>query len=309
VTLAAAGVALAVIGALIISFDQFANTSSFFDDGSGNGVSTDKTPGILICLVVVLLGYGVAAQGRTGPLGAAGVLATLIGLPALLEFIFIDVNNGSDPFNLSGVLGIATAAFVLAYLLGPTRGHPAYLGAAALALWLFVLDQVQSLVAAPVQEISVQISGDPTAGPNLTGLGIASLVIGIGYLVTTAYLDRKNLSGAATAFLPAGIAALAVGFDLLASKLEQAGTGILVVIAGIGLIALGVSAERRFSSWLGGLWVLGGVVTVLADVVHDAVPAGITLIIVGVVVVVGAYFATAGLREPLETDPGPSLRG
>src|SRR3546814_5739670 len=74
--------ALASLGVLIVS--------------GGTGASDDdcnKWPGVLLCALVVAAGYFVLGAVRTGAMAASDTLAAALGVPALLVFLTLDVND------------------------------------------------------------------------------------------------------------------------------------------------------------------------------------------------------------------------
>jgi hypothetical protein len=300
VTLGAVGSGLIVVGAL-------AESGNRLGDGSG---SPNRVPGILICAVVVVAGYVVVAQARRGPLATAGVAASALAVPPLMFFVTLDV-HATPPLSLEAILFVSTAVWIASYVFGPGRGHGFYLGAGLLGLWLFVLEEVEGVLSFPLR-IPQLLFGSSSVGfgrsvPSTSTTGALSLIFGVGYLLVGSRLDRRERRGIATPFMLAGLISLFWGIALLSGDLEEVGTGIALIIAGVGVAILGATAERRATTWVGGLAVFFGCTLLaakIADTNTDAFAAAAVLLGVLVIMLGNLFVVTWG--EPDETLGGPT---
>jgi len=304
VTLAAAGSGLIVVGALVESGNRL---------GDGTG-SPNRVPGIVISALVLAAGYAMVAKFRTGPLATAGVAASALAVPPLLFFLTLDVNK-TPPLSLDVVLLVSSVVWLVSYLVGPSRGHAFYLGAALLGIWLFVLEEVEGVFSFPFRlpallfgSSSSSSTSDYQVVPSTSTVGTISLVFGIGYLVAARQLDHRSQRGFATPFFLAGLVSLFWGITLLSNDLQEIGTGIALVAAGIGVAILGATSERRGTTWIGGIAVFFGAAVLAGKLAGDDVDGlAAALVMVGVVtILIGSLFVSAW-GEPDETVPGPSV--
>lgn len=307
VTLAAAGSALVVLGALVESGNRLAESS---DGGDPN-----RWPGVLLCALVIGAGYALIAKFRHGPLATAGVAASAVAVPPLLFFLTLDA-RGTEPFSIDAVLGVSFLAWALSYAFGPSRGRGFYLGAALIALWLFVLEQTEGVLSLPFRLIPAALQdafGSESSAlsrlstPNTTNLGAISLLFAGAYLVMAVTSDRRQRSGLGTPFAFVGLITLYAGVSLLASDLQEIGTGMAFIVTGVGGAIVGALGERRGSTWAGGTFAFLGAVVIaakLADGNADALAAA--LAVFGVLAVLLGNLFPVAWGEPPETDPGPS---
>jgi len=309
VSLAGAGAAMLVVGAIALGGDQLFGTSS----GEGSQI-----PGLLITFAVIVAGVALTASYRSGPLAAAGVAASAAALPAFLAFL---TYSQDSPPSFDTILLLSFIGWAAGYLVGPGRGHSLYVGAALLGLWLWFVEVTEHLFSFPVNflfglaraasagTIDSSSSSSSSFGassgsvPDATTIGIYTLVFAVGYLVVARLLDRRNLRGLATPFTFAGVVTLIVGVASLSNDLEQVGTGIAFAIAGLLLIYLGATEGRRATNLVGAILVFLGITTVVADPFDTATSFGFAEIIVGTVAILIAHWIATQFHEPPETEP------
>lgn len=279
-------------------------------------------PGIALSLVVLVAGYGALVGFRGGPVATAGVVASTLGWPALFFFLTLDATD-FPPFSVDALLAVSTMAWVASYLAGPGRGHAFYLGAALVGLWLFVLEQVESIVSFPFVvpfllfgTVEASDGGGGTfdgggasvdAMPDPSTIGAISLLFAGTYLLAVGLADRRGLFGTATPFLFASLVTLFVGVFALADDLEATGTGIVLVLVGLGLAVFGAGTGRRGTTWLGGGAVFSGATTIVGDLAGERAQVfGLVTVVVGVAVIALAAAGATAWQEPDETVGGPS---
>lgn len=295
--LGGAGAVLAFIGLVVLSFD-----TSGIDDGDGD---SNKMIGVLLCAAGVAAGYALVARFRAGGLATFGSVVAVLLLPFMLFFLTFD-DNDLPPFSVDVVLMLSVAGWLLGYLLGPARGRPLFLGAAAAGLWLFILEQVESAFTAPFEILPVPFPVDDfsrQSPPDAGTIGLVCLIFGLGYLSLASLLDRRGLHGMVPPFLVVGFLALYTGFFAVQEDLEPAGAGALLVGAGLIIVFIATRMDRRGSAWLGGAAVAIGAAWIVGDAFEntDSVTApAITLMIVGAAVALAGDRWAAAMSEPSE---------
>jgi hypothetical protein len=292
IAIGAGGCALAVLGGAVVSIDAA--------DGGGR---IDLLPGLLVMGALVAGGVAAQRRWRSGPLAAAGTVAVLLGVPVLLVFgtLLLDEHR----FRLLPIVVLSTLTWAGAYLFGPGRGRPAYLGAAAIGLWLTVLDAFGDLDRLPYLIFPVVLTPSFDGGPgvdlfgrpDLTTTGLLSLAVGAGLVALSRRLDQRGGHGAATPLLVAGIPALVVGCAAMADELEVAGAGLVVAAVGLALALHGGSVGRRATAWIGGALTAIGVGAVLGDLTDDDAAGGLVLLLAGLGLVAGAHHLAARAQE------------
>jgi hypothetical protein len=306
VSLAGVGVGLAILGVLVWSITYIAEGSSALFGGGGSPGGSRHYLGAIISLVVVAVGYALAIIARRGPLATAGVTASALGVPVCVEFLTLDLGGGSTQLvNFDATVWISVAAWLVSYLfVRGTRGHSVYLGFVALVVWDYIVDKV-----APIPLTQAVQSRLPTAGSvlnglgpgfDLTTLGAVSLVIGAVYYAIALGLDRSGRAGAATPIALVAFLAVVLGIAALTPDLDQAGTGVVVLIAGLVLGAYGARFGRRFTTWA---WAAGaalGAALLVAKAVSNTGGAdlGVALICAGAAFVAGGALLAKAFGEP-----------
>lgn len=313
VALAGVGVALAVFGVVVLGTTG--------GSGGGGGGSSHAV-GIVLSLALIAAGYLLLFARRSGPLATAGVAATALGVPVLMGFI-TDAADAGPSATINVVVLVSLAAWLVSFLLVPgASGHVFYLGAFTVVLWAYLLDKIEpdiltGLVLLPFNGLRTSINGIGGSGssnyrfmntlPDFNTVATVSILIGLLYYAAAFVLDRTGRSGPAVAFVVGGLPAMVFGLLVAAVNAAQSVEGILIIIAGVVLGFAGARTLRRFTTWFWSLAVGVGIVVILADVVgdHDTT-AGISLIVVGVLLVAAALGLSIALREPDETIHTPA---
>jgi hypothetical protein len=262
----------------------------------------------------------------------AGAVAAALGVPPLLFFITFD-ESSFPPYSTDAILIVSTAAWLISYAIGPARGRPFFLGAGLIGLWLTVLQLVEDVFEAPFgffpffgvgaeesfSETGVAIDGSgfdetttfespdvltqPTFdAPDPTTIGLLTLGLGVAFLLVGRYLDRRGHHGTATPFAFAALPTLLTAPLFLADDLEQAGTGLLLLVIGAGLALFGATARRRATAWIGGGVAAIGLAVFLGDMSDDAMVIGLLYVAAGIGMVAGGHALATALREPDEME-------
>ena len=310
IAMAAAGCALGIVGVLIVSGD------TGFSDGDGD---VNKVPGIVLCALVVAAGYFLMASVQRGAIATAGAVAAAIGVPPLMFFLTVD-QNSFPPHSTEAILIVPTLVWLGTYCAGPGRGRPLFLGAGLLGLWASLLQLTEKLFDTPFIIFgSFATSFDDTGGfnqefspdyPSPTNIGLISLLLGVAYLFGARTLDRGGRHGAATPFALAALPTLILGTIFLADDLQSEGTGLLLLIIGIGLAHHGATTYRRATTWIGGALTAIGAATFLADMTDDATTGGMLFLAAGIAIVAAGHafgVATHEADEMTITVGGPPL--
>lgn len=305
VALAAAGCALVVVGVLVISGDGL---------GAGDGDDGSRLPGVLLSAGIVAGGLYLLARARSGPLAAAGTVAAALGVPALVFFVTFDADD-VPPYSTESILYLSTMAWAAAYLVGPGRSRPFFLGAACIGLWLSVLQAIEEVftfpfgVASFFLGVAVDDSVDGSFAPDVPDpmtIGGISLAIGAAHLLLARWCDRHGYAGTATPLTVAALLALPIGVGFTADEFEAVGAGLLGVLVGFYVAAHGASVGRRATTWLGAAGVAWSLVAIVTDLVDDATPGGFVLMLLGAGVIAAAEALRRATNEPDELTAGPS---
>lgn len=301
-SLAAAGVFVAVIGILVWAGGHLGSgiQVDFNESGPVTQGGGRRFLGAGLFLVLVLLGYGLLVVRRTGPLATAGAVAGAVGVPLAIGFVTFDIGNtfsGDLPINLDALALVSILVWLASYFAVPgARGRSFYLGATAVMLASYV--GFKSAGDSTLQS-AVNLGGSGAAGsPDTNAVGAIGLVFGLAYYAIAALLDRRGQRGAAVALAFAGFVVTLAGVAGLAESFGVSGTGVLLIALGVLLAWYGGRFGRRFTTWLWSTAVLVGIVMIIAKASPDNfTAAGISLIVIGVVVVVLAYLASAATNE------------
>jgi hypothetical protein len=326
VALAGVGVVLVIFGVLVWA-GEYASSGGGgggpFGEGRGGGSDSHKILGIALSLVVIAIGYAVAIVRERGPLTNAGVAASALGIPVLMGFLSYDTSNTSGlPISTDAIAVVSMVVWLASYVVLPAvRGHVFYLGTTLLTLWLYLLDKIEPhLFSAQwifpfafANDSSFDSSGNfdvPSfSPPDFNTVAAVCLVFGLGYYIIALVLDTGGRSGIAVAFALIGFLATASGIAAAAVNLAQAATGVLLIVLGTAIGAYGARSRRRFTTWLSCGAIGFGIILILAKAIPDnATEAGISLIIVGALLVGVAATVSQLANEPDETAVSPAAR-
>jgi MFS family permease len=144
---------------------------------------------------------------------------------------------------------------------------------------------------------------DTTGGPSSHTIGGYTLAFAVAYLFAAHRLDRSDRRGIATAFTFAAVVTTVIGIALFSDDLEQVGTGLAYVVAGIGVAYLGALGGRRLTTIVGGILVFGGATAIVAEPFETVQSFAIAEMAAGAVVVAAAHLIATFWHEPAETDP------
>ncbi|MGH9185253.1 MAG: hypothetical protein ACRD0U_05495, partial [Acidimicrobiales bacterium] len=301
IALAAVGVALVILGALVWAGEG--TIKSAVESYFGEGDDTEKTLGSVLSLLIAASGYALLGVVRTGPAATAGSVAAALGVPLLLVFLSLDFQRRDLPVSIDFVLLVSIAAWLVTYVWVPGgRGRSLHLGLAAGGLWFYLTGKGTGLF--DVGELA-------TDSPDATTFGVLSLLFGAGYYAAAIVLDRLDRHGVALPFVITGLIATGAGVAGLADDLTNYGTGILLMILGVVLGGYGAAAGRRFTT---GVWAAGfglGVLLIIGEAVASGddpsfTAFGVVTMIVGAGLVAAAHFLAPVVGEPGELEPGPS---
>ena len=308
---AAGGVAGVLIVAALVAFV----TAIDNDDPQIAGVLLS----IVLLVAAVLAGYW-----QRGPVRSAAVTALVLTFPVLWISAVIGDGEGTGQSDVRLVFILITVSYLVLYLVTWTRGRGVLLGGALFvaASWIVfeVADQPLGFgVSGPFARVGFN-EPNPFGTDNSRSVAVVMVLIGLGFLAATAILDRRSRHGIATPFLVVGaiyaiFGAYALGVD--ADSVYE--TGVFLAIAGLAIGAAGVFGDRRATSWLGALLLLGGAVTVVAKGTEDSASGGgseevfglFALSAAAVVLLIGMFVArfthepVDGGEPVVETPPAP----
>jgi len=298
VTLSGTGATLALVGAFELAGGYYAH-----------GDNGRRFLGAILFAAVAALGYSFAIVRRVGGLATAGAVGAAFGVPLCLGFLTIDPESALStgyPFNVDLVFVLSIAVWLVTYFLVPgLRGRALFLAAAAFGLFGYVSLKATDLRT--VASVTSPVFDGPGGQSDTSTITALGLTFGLAYYAIAALLDARGRSGAAVALVVAAFDATVGGVLAGASDMGQSGTGALLIFLGLVLSAYGSRFGRRFTAWV---WAFGfalGCGLVIEDAYgsDSYVGNGITLLVVGVVVVVGANVLGRAFRETPEIEPEP----
>jgi hypothetical protein len=314
-SLAAAGVLVIVVGILVWAGGYFG--TGLHIDFNDNGASTHgegrRFLGAGLFLLLAVIGYLLLIVRRHGPLASAGAVAGAVGVPLAIGFATLDIGRlflGHFPVNLDALAIISILFWLGSYFVVPgARGRSFYLGLTAIVLAGYVGFKASGDSTLQTAVNSVNGGGPPSGTPSTTTLGAIGLVFGLSYYAIAALLDRRGHHGAAVALAFAGFDITVGGVTGLARSFGVTGTGVLLILLGLLLSAYGGYFGRRFTTWLWSAAVLVGIVLVVAKASpNNFTAAGLSLIVIGAVVVCVAYLLSAATNEGLDIVDEAAIR-
>ena len=308
ISLAAAGIALAIVGVLVWSIGYIGDGFNIAFGESGRPKTSGDERRFLgagLAAVLAAAGYALMIIRRRGPLATAGAIAAAGGVPIALIFVtldFTDVFRGDPPFNLDLTFLLSVVIWLVTYLAVPGgRGRAFFLGLAALNLASYFEYKAAGNAAAGLAVSTIAPSGINPSSSGTGGVAAVGLIFGLGYYAIAAFLDRRGMKGAAVALVVAGFVTTVTGVLGAARPFGQVGTGVLLVVLGAALSWYGGYFGRRFTTWAWAAGLIGGVGLIVQKALPDSVTGiGITLIVVGAVVVAVAQIVSSTTHEAPE---------
>ena len=316
ISVAGAGAVLAIIGGLIWSFGYFGDGFHLDFNDSGSPRTSGEGRRFLgagVFLVLTAAGYLLAFVKQRGPLATAGAVASAVGFPIILIFLtldFEDVFRGDYPFNFDLVTLLSILVWLVGYFAVPgLRGRAFLLGLAALNLASYIA--VKAAGDAFLRTAGNIYGGAGPSLPDTDSAGAVGLAFGLAYYAIAVLLDKRGKPGPAIALVYAGFFVTVFGIALLANSFEEAGTGVVLILVGLGLAYYGGYFGRRFTTWAWSAGFVLGIFLVL-DKILDAdqyTAAGITLLVLGALVVAGAHVVSVVTHEAPDVEEAVAQRG
>lgn len=233
-------------------------------------------PGVAFNLALAAVAY-VMGMRLAGPARSAAVTVLVLALPLVWGFALFG-NGGGGTGDARAFYLLNIVSYAALYLVGWTRGHNILVGLALLVLVVWLVFEVGSNNSAiPFQNtlesnssVNTPFSSGDRFGSNqnddTTETSITALVMGLAYLGIGGVLDSRKLRGVATPFIVVGAIATIVGAVVLGADDSALAGGLLAALSGaaVGLVG-GFGINRRGTTWIGVLFVVGGLLTVLID--------------------------------------------
>lgn len=327
------GVLVSVLGALLVTVGAIQMAGS-----SAAGV-------IFVSLVLCAGGYYLVWTQREGPLASAGAAVSAAALPILVGSVLsLGVKSSSSATGAAVItLIVSVAGWLVAYFVGPGRGHVVYAAAALIGVaagGVSVLGQSGSFVGAMLVLIFFaalylgagylldrrEVAGLATAFVGVgVGLAIAACVLGVigitGALVGDSLNDLFSSSGSSSSSRPSGSSSTrsfsgsssssrsssSSTFDVV-SATDLLLPGLLLIPGGIAMIRYGVGALRRATAWTGAVVSATGVFMFgYALFSKTAAAVSILLLVIGGGAIYGGFWIQRKLGEEGELEAAPSF--
>jgi hypothetical protein len=295
--IAGGGGALVAAGVVAIGADLYPDPS---DDPGWAGA--------LLCVALVVV--SIVALPRVPALIRSALIATIaVGIAGAAGFLLLPGVHGVD--DLRGFFALTVAAWVVAFLVGPTRGRTLLLGLALLLAFTWALAEVADFSSFSPFPITTSIesssgttidsitpgsiddslngdsfseqpftddsssSFDAPDEPNWGELGIVAAIFGVAYLLAVALLDARGRSGTSTAFVAPGVVALIFAIYFFATEANNAAVaGAVSVAAGLFCGAVGTQSHRRFTVWTGAFLATIGAALLAGQLTSSTVDSG-----------------------------------
>jgi hypothetical protein len=306
VSLAAVGVVLIIGGMLVWSGGYLAAGLNLNIDFQGDGSLTAHGQsrrffGAILFLLLTVAGYTLVVVRRRGPLATAGAVAAAVGVPLMIIFLSFDINatfRGGFPFSIDAVYLVSILAWLISYFAVPgARGRSFYLGLAAVGFAAYIGFKASGNAVLERALGSVS-NGGLVPGGSTDSLAATGLILGLAYYGIAAFLDRRGRSGAAVAMVYAGFVTTLSGVIGAIPSFETIGMGVLLIVLGAGLSWYGGYFGRRFTTWVWMAALLVGIGLIVGKLIPNSYAgAGITLIVLGVVVAIVAHAVATAARE------------
>jgi LPXTG-motif cell wall-anchored protein len=275
--------------------------------------STNATaPGILLDLALAGVAF-VAGLVLPGPVRSAAVVALVFTNPLIWFFAFYG-NGQSGSGGLRGIYLLSIAVYLVLYVVKWTRGRAVLLAGLLLFLasWLQFEIGASASTVVPLQSqfqsspfgthVSTSSSGLPKTGDDTATV---ALVVGLVFLTAAVVLDRRGLRGVALPFIAIGTLEAIAGAAVLGTNEDSAIlAGLLVAVVGVVLCVIGALGEnRRGSTWLGVLAIVGGVLAAIGDASHSTLGFAGYSALVGLGLLAASLILAGRLHEAPDGEP------
>lgn len=293
VALAGAGAAMALYGVLVWSSDYYG--------GAASASTSRNLLGAGLGAVAAVLGYVLMVRRRSGAAASAGAVAAGIGVPLTIAFLSLDTAS-SPSINFDAIFWVSALGWLVSYLFVPgARGRTFFVFLLSAGLLAYALIKNATDVAA---DFIVSPTG---AQPRFQGFGTIAaigLIFGLAYYLVAFLLDRTGRHGPATGLVFPAFSAVAIGLFAWSPTLHKTGTGLITVVLGAVVCAYGGRFGRRATCFAAAAAVVVGVLLVVADALpNNGAAAGITLLVVGALLVAGATALASARGERDDMDP------
>jgi hypothetical protein len=280
--------------------------------------SDDPTaPGVIFSLLLIA-GAWLGGAWVPGPLRSACTTVLALTVPVLWIFAFAGGGTfGRDEFR--GVLLLTTGSYLLLYLVGWTRGRGVFLAGTLLVLASWLAFEVAGSGGAQLTPFgngsstsngtfgssssssSVSLAGD---SGNVDAAAAVTMLLGLAYLAFGAAFDSRRWAGLATPFVAVGAYETITGAVLLGAQDSTLTAGVLAIGAGVivGFVA-SRGENRRATTWIGALAVLGGMVAIIADLAPGSAAVGGIAVAFALALGAVAVVLAPRLGEPADGRP------
>jgi hypothetical protein len=268
-------------------------------DGSGD---VSKAVGAALEALVIAIAYVVIFR-YPKPFAPAAIAAASLAVPFLFGSLLQD---RLDDGKLTAFALLTTAAWIAMFFLPGMRGRPWLQGLAlyGVVVTMMVVTSSTSSPFADAEQVGTDLVTEASA---------LALILGAGYLVIGAILDRRARRGIATPFVAVGIVAAVTGALGVAADLSDLGGIALFGGVGVTVFVVGAIGDRRGSTWLGAAGItLAGIALVAKIVESDDTPEGpvvalLLVLVAAVMILVAGWYSTRPPRPAVVAGGGSAI--
>ena len=262
-------------------------------DGSG-----DFKQAVAATLEVLVIAVAYVVVFRyPKPFASSAIAAASLAVPILFGSLLED---RLDDGKLTAFALLTTGAWAAMFFLPGMRGRPWLQGLTlyGVVVTMMIVTTGTSSPFVDAEEVGINLVTEPSA---------LALVIGAGYLVIGAVLDRQARRGIATPFVAVGILAAVTGALGVALDLSDLGGIFLFGGVGVTVFVVGAIGDRRGSTWLGVAGITLAGMALVAQIVDDDNPEG-PVVAALLVLMAAAMTAVAGWYSTRQTRPAVVAR-
>lgn len=249
--------------------------------------------------LLALVGLWFAGSRMPRPFVVAATTSVLFVAPVTSLALFAD--SLDDGGNLGLPLLFAGAVHGALWFLPGLRARPALLGFGLLHASIGLVTLIGTERFSDRLEMFIETQDLEYFADLTSEVGIFSLLVGVGLLVSAYALDRRRWPNVATPFVAVGLTLTLLAASALRTD-PSVGTGVLVILVAAGTFVFGAITGRRAVTWIGTGLVTVGLVVLTNFMAGDGrtlVEFAVFSLLIGAIVGAVAHFTAPKLAERL----------